>query len=120
MASSSRYHPHGISSCTLDFGNLNSFIDHGYPTHGILNHNYLASQLTTSTSTQRATTLLEQPRRLPLQPQLSQSKDKDISSLVYTTLMSLQFHRLRHSRCDSEGMLEYIGSSTYMADYDLL
>ena len=41
------------------YGNLcigypDNYVDHGYPTHGILDHGYSPSSLATSTSAQRA------------------------------------------------------------------
>jgi len=42
----------------LCIGYLDSYVDHGYPTHSILGHGYSPSSSATSTSAQRATICL--------------------------------------------------------------
>ena len=85
------------------------YVDHGYPMHGIFDHGSSPSSSATSTSAQRATIRMSySPVFSPVAASAPHRRYDCGGMLVSCFRLLLQSHRLRCSRCDCGGVLEYI------------
>jgi len=97
----------GFPSCArgsicgyLNFGILNYYVDHGYPTHGIFDYSYSPSRSVYLDIGTMGYHLLEQPGGFPLQPQYLRRTD-------HCDCRGMSAHRLLSSLtfCDAPAVI---------------